>query len=557
MSDGRESNDPASFMRAVGRLSATGVWQVDLATGAMTWSEEARRIHGVGGNVQPSVDTVIALYPSDSQRAIRDAFAPIPQNPESAEVVVRLDLAAESTRWVRIAATIEPAAGTVGRVYGVVQDVTEAHLTKQRLAEREEHYRALFEHSPDPYLIIQGGVFVDCNDEACRLLGARRSDIVGLPPDRISPAEQPDGQASDTKANQILAQLAEPGSPPTLTFEWVHRRIDGSDITVEVAAAHIPLDGKPALLVAWRDLTERRQAEAALRDSDDKLRYITENVGDVVWSLDPETLCFTYVSPSVERLRGFTPEEVMAQPMDAALAPEDAAFVRQLMARRVAQLLEGQSMPLRFDTEEVQQPRKDGSLVWTEAITSLRWNVRSGRPEFLGVTRDISARKASEEELRRLSITDPLTGLLNHRGFHQACEDLLRAHSDSLATLLFLDMDNLKHINDTWGHAAGDAAIRHMAAVLTDWSEPGDVLGRPGGDEFAVLTLRGGGGAELADEIRAALAASSTDAAWGEVVDCSIGATHWDGQTNFAEMMQTADRRMYRDKRKKRRRPRS
>jgi PAS domain S-box-containing protein len=151
-------------------------------------------------------------------------------------------------------------------------------------------------------------------------------------------------------------------------------------------------------------VTERVVADRALRESEAKLRLVIESLKDVIWTLDAETLQFLYVSPSVERLRGFTPEEVKAAPLDAALPPDAAARIRELIAQRVATDEEAEPLdgPIAFHTEEVPQPCKDGTVVVTEVTTSFRRNPRTGRIEIHGVTRDITERKRAEAERSRL-----------------------------------------------------------------------------------------------------------------------------------------------------------
>jgi len=160
--------------------------------------------------------------------------------------------------------------------------------------------------------------------------------------------------------------------------------------------------GQPVLMFGtMHDITARKQIEEALRESEERYRRLTETIHDVIWTLDIDTLRFTYVSPSVTQLRGYTPEEIMAEPMDAALTPEHAAYVRKRITERLTAFLESeatQNIPVYI--EELQQPRKDGSLVWTEVVTQYMRNPATGRIEAHGVTRDISARKKSEEALR-------------------------------------------------------------------------------------------------------------------------------------------------------------
>ncbi len=129
---------------------------------------------------------------------------------------------------------------------------------------------------------------------------------------------------------------------------------------------------------------------------------ISENSGDVIWILDIASQCFSYVSPSVFRLRGLTPKQVMAKPMAAALTPESYQSIVARLPGRIASLEAGDDSA-RVWTNEVDQVRKDGSIVHTEAVTTLLTDADGRATEMLGVTRDISERKHAEEALLEMS----------------------------------------------------------------------------------------------------------------------------------------------------------
>ena len=155
-----------------------------------------------------------------------------------------------------------------------------------------------------------------------------------------------------------------------------------------------------ALEAANGRLTEsQRQLEgsvAELRASEERYRLLADHVSDTIWILSLETLRFTYVSPAVERMRGFTAAEAMAMPLDQVLAPESLAEVERVLAAELA--LEGQpdADPGRSVTIEVQQACKDGILRWAEINASFLRDASGRATAILGVTRDISERKQAE-----------------------------------------------------------------------------------------------------------------------------------------------------------------
>ena len=148
------------------------------------------------------------------------------------------------------------------------KDISLRKKAEELLRESEEKHRILFMDSPDAYLIIIDGVIVDCNHATEVMLGGGRIRIIGQTPDALSPEFQPDGRKSTESALQKINDSLRTGKN---SFEWVHQRFDGFYFTVEVSVASMMMGAKTALFTAWRDITDRKQAENEIKHNHERL----------------------------------------------------------------------------------------------------------------------------------------------------------------------------------------------------------------------------------------------------------------------------------------------
>jgi PAS domain S-box-containing protein len=209
--------------------------------------------------------------------------------------------------------------------------------------------------------------------------------------------------------------------PPEPYLEIQGIRSDGTLIDLELYASRMQFNDNQAIYGTIIDITSKKLAEKARQSSDNKYRLITEHMKDVVWILDINTWYFTYVSPSINRLLGFSTEEVLEKPFSHTLSPEVFNNFKQTIEENMSRFLENTSKKDFFITE-LEQHCKDGSSTITEVITNFFINRETKKVEVLGVTRDISERKRYEIEIERKTLE-----------LYQKNEDLYAANEELCA----------------------------------------------------------------------------------------------------------------------------
>jgi diguanylate cyclase (GGDEF)-like protein/PAS domain S-box-containing protein len=199
--------------------------------------------------------------------------------------------------------------------------------------------------------------------------------------------------------------------------------------------------------------------------------------------------------------------------------------------------------------------RKDGSVLWATVKASLVGDPGGRFGGTLATVADATARKATEDELKRLALVDELTGLRNRRGFLAVAEHLAQVaqRTGTNMTLVYIDLDNMKQINDRFGHSAGDQALIETAEILRRTFRRSDVLARLGGDEFCVLIGQDGAAVKSSlDRLAAGLADRGPDAF--PPLSLSLGVAIFDAQARptIESLIDQADAAMYEDKVRKR-----
>jgi diguanylate cyclase (GGDEF)-like protein/PAS domain S-box-containing protein len=309
-------------------------------------------------------------------------------------------------------------------------------------------------------------------------------------------------------------------------------------------------DGTPLRSIGTvQDLTDRVLVEEALRESEERLRTVADYTYDwEYWrGADNE---FLYISPACQRVTGYSPSEFLADPalFLRIVHPEDRPRMEQHLQEEFHE--EENSLDFRI-------LRRDGEQRWLAHGCRPVFARRDGR--FLGrraSNRDITDRKALEQALKVQAETDYLTGLASRRHFRERGEEELiraRRYQRPLA-LLMLDIDHFKAINDAHGHDVGDLALQRVAARCKEVLRAVDLIGRVGGEEFAIVLPEtdAEGGRAVAERLRQAIAERPMATGQGREVwlRASIGVTGFaaDEETDLDRLLRQADQALYQAK---------
>jgi diguanylate cyclase (GGDEF)-like protein/PAS domain S-box-containing protein len=283
--------------------------------------------------------------------------------------------------------------------------------------------------------------------------------------------------------------------------------IRGVSFTTRILSFQFFLGVTMLLLYVVEVMTsESNRLQLSLQASENRFRLLAEASRDVIVLTDL-TGKRRYVSPAVEEILGWSPDEMIGKRYHQIVHPEDLGKMEQLLAECRA------GKP--YNTFSYRCLRKDGDYQWMEANLRLYNDPVTGEPAgFVNVVRDIATRKAAEEKLHHafhlvesLASIDGLTGLANRRCFDQTIEiEWRRAMRDRTPlSLLILDVDHFKLYNDLYGHLKGDACLRLVAnCARSVVHRPADLLTRYGGEEFVVIlpNTESSGALVIAEQIR-------------------------------------------------------
>ena len=253
------------------------------------------------------------------------------------------------------------------------------------LRARKERFQALFDRASDGIVIASpGGKLIAANQSFVQMHGYTVDEMLGM---SLNDLYTPDvRQRVPERMQRILS-----GEP--MTFEIEHCHKDGRVIALEVSASSILSDGEPLIQSFYRDITERKRTEEALREDEALFRLLTEDVLDVIWKADRD-LHITYISPADEDLRGYRADEVIGRHVFEMFTDEGVALVKEILRQRPG--AEQHGARAAFRNFEVQHRCKDGSLLWGEVFSTVERDAHGAITGYHGITREITKRKQAE-----------------------------------------------------------------------------------------------------------------------------------------------------------------
>lgn len=445
------------------------------ADGTIRYDSPAiERILGYGPEERVGSSTFDYMHPEDASRVERTFSETVEEHGVQPPVEFRMRHKDGSWRYIETTRSNlldEPA---VRGVVSNARDVTERKEAERALRESEAKFRTVFGRAATGMALVNAeGRLMDSNPALREMLGYSEEELRGI---HFADLTHPEDVAPDAERFEELVA----GDIDSFRLEKRYIRKDGSVMWGWLTSSSVPGTGAgPWFMIGMvEDVTERKEAERALRESEERYRALVERSVEAIYLFDPATKQVLETNAAFEDLVGHTADELLGMKIYDFVAHDvddiDLNVQRHLIEEK------------RFVGDR-KYHRKDGRLLEVEvSATLVPYN---GQEAVCCVVRDVSGRKALEEELARQAFHDSLTELPNRALFlDRLGHTLARARrGDGQAAVLFVDLDDFKVVNDSLGHESGDRLLTEVARRLRSCVRPGDTVARLFGDEFAVL----------------------------------------------------------------------
>ncbi|WP_136419292.1 EAL domain-containing protein [Herbaspirillum sp. ST 5-3] len=355
----------------------------------------------------------------------------------------------------------------------MAQDITDRVRSQEEL----RRFRMALDSSIDAvYLIDRERMrFIDANETALSTLGYTHQELLHLGPQDLKPD---DGELEriNHRFDEVIGSDSKTG-----ILHTVHQRKDGKRFPVEVYLRAVQSEGRQLLVAVVRDITARLQAEAVLRESEERFRVAFNQAAVGLAHVAPDGR-WLMVNKKLCEIVGYSRKELLEMRFQDITHPEDLIADWSVARRMIAGEVDEKTWEKRYR-------HKNGYYIWVN-LTSSTVRDEEGKPKYFStVVEDISRRKQIEEELLHLANYDALTSLPNRSLLLDRLTQALAFanRSGGQVAVMMIDLDRFKNINDSLGHDVGDKIIIEIARRLSFTVRAGDTIARLGGDEFVVI----------------------------------------------------------------------
>jgi diguanylate cyclase (GGDEF)-like protein/PAS domain S-box-containing protein len=387
----------------------------------------------------------------------------------------------------------------------------------------------------DGVFSVENGLIVYANEALSMLVGYKLDEILQQPFTRfIFPADL------EKVVHYYQARMQGEDVPNEYEFRMLSKQGVAIDIRVTVGVS-VAEDGLRTAIGTIKDLRETKRTMRDLANSQRDIESILKNMPDVFYRTDMQGF-ITLMSPSCKDVLGYEADEMIGRPLaNFYCTPDEREKI-------VSAIQQGQGKSRQVEACLI---HKDGSKIWISTNAYMRLDENGQAIGVEGIARNITQRKTMEDKLTTLARIDDLTQVCNRRYFYEEAEKqlMLAQRYQRPMALLMLDLDHFKQVNDTHGHRAGDDLLIHFAHICRSTIRETDIIGRTGGEEFAILLPETGLDAAslLAERIRSNVESSSV--AFNHAIltyTVSVGVAVRDTEDlNIEKMLSHADKALY------------
>ncbi len=435
-----------------------------------------------------------------------------------------------SYRWIHDnLVLIRSELGHPTHIMGAWLDVTDRKQAEATLLDSEHRYRLLFDANPMPMWLIETATrrFLSVNHAAVDTYGYSAREFLTMKLDDIRPAREVE------RMRTFVSDLEARGDHTTQAGDWLHKKRDGTEFWVEIVRHAVVYQGQHCQLALAMDVSARKQADEHRR----VIAQVFDTSQEGIFITDADTR-FISVNQSFTRITGYTTDDVKGQtPRLLSSGRQDKTFYQSMWTMIGADgRWEG----------EIWNRRKTGEIYPEWLVISAIKDASNQVVQYLGIFTETSGRKEAEARILRLANYDSLTNLPNRALLFDRARVAIASATRNQTTMavLHLNVDHFKHVNESFGHDAGDEVLKTVAQRLVNHLKPEDTVSRLGADDFILLlpNTTAVDAGKVALRLMAALNAALPVAEQSLIVTASVGvATFPENGADFLKLMQAAE----------------